>query len=208
VKVLADNLEWTTALGNAFSMQQSEVMDAVQRMRKKAEANGALFSTQHQTVQTTQIDGKSVIVIEPADSETLSVPEYDSTAVYGVSAYPYPAIYSSPENYAAGAAIAFGAAVEMGAWAGGGWAWRCDWRNRTVTVNEQNDFISAVRAGRFGGARRVMSPPAGVNVGPPTPPKQATPPPPPPRRTGPPDPFGKLGGNTWPYASRQSACFA
>ena len=38
VKRLADDIQWTTALGNAFLSQQSDVMDAVQRMRKKAKA--------------------------------------------------------------------------------------------------------------------------------------------------------------------------
>ena len=36
VKQLADNIKWTTDLGNAFLAQQNDVMDAVQRMRKKA----------------------------------------------------------------------------------------------------------------------------------------------------------------------------
>jgi hypothetical protein len=36
VKRLADDIQWTTDLGNAFLAQQSDVMDAVQRMRKKA----------------------------------------------------------------------------------------------------------------------------------------------------------------------------
>ena len=37
VKQLADNIKWTTDLGNAFLAQQNDVMDAVQRMRKKAQ---------------------------------------------------------------------------------------------------------------------------------------------------------------------------
>jgi hypothetical protein len=36
VERLADDIQWTTDLGNAFLAQQSDVMDAVQRMRKKA----------------------------------------------------------------------------------------------------------------------------------------------------------------------------
>src|SRR4029453_15592423 len=35
VKRLADDVQWTTDLGNAFLAQQSDVMDAVQRMRQK-----------------------------------------------------------------------------------------------------------------------------------------------------------------------------
>ena len=40
VKRLADDIQWTTDLGNAFLAQQSDVMDAVQRMRKKATDDG------------------------------------------------------------------------------------------------------------------------------------------------------------------------
>jgi len=36
VKRLSDDIQWTTDLGNAFLAQQSDVMDAVQRMRIKA----------------------------------------------------------------------------------------------------------------------------------------------------------------------------
>ena len=42
VKRLGDDIQWTTDLGNAFLAQQSDVMDAVQRMRKKAEGQGHL----------------------------------------------------------------------------------------------------------------------------------------------------------------------
>jgi len=42
VKRLANDIQWTTDLGNAFLAQQSEVMDAVQRMRKKAQDKGNL----------------------------------------------------------------------------------------------------------------------------------------------------------------------
>ena len=37
VRRLADDIQWTTDLGNAFLAQQTDVMDAIQRMRKKAE---------------------------------------------------------------------------------------------------------------------------------------------------------------------------
>ena len=38
---LANDIQWTTELGNAFLAQQSDVMDAVQSMRKKAQGKGA-----------------------------------------------------------------------------------------------------------------------------------------------------------------------
>src|SRR6516225_468510 len=42
VKRMANDISWTTDLGNAFLAQQSDVMDAVQRMRKKAQDKGNL----------------------------------------------------------------------------------------------------------------------------------------------------------------------
>ena len=45
VKRLADDIQWTTDLGNAFLAQQKDVMDAVQRMRQKAQQAGELQST-------------------------------------------------------------------------------------------------------------------------------------------------------------------
>src|SRR5215468_7405470 len=56
VKRLADDIQWTTDLGNAFLAQQSDVMDAVQRMRKKAEGTGNLKSTEQQKVETKVVE--------------------------------------------------------------------------------------------------------------------------------------------------------
>src|SRR5262249_20810139 len=50
VKRLANDIQWTTDLGNAFLAQQKDVLDAVQRMRKKAEAKGTLKSNEQQKV--------------------------------------------------------------------------------------------------------------------------------------------------------------
>ena len=52
VKRLGDDIQWTTDLGNAFLAQQSDVMDAVQRMRKKAQDKGTLKTTEQQKVET------------------------------------------------------------------------------------------------------------------------------------------------------------
>src|SRR5262249_5643246 len=63
-KRLADDIQWTTELGNAFLAQQAEVMDAVQRMRKKAQDKGNLKSTEQQKVETKVVESKTVIVVE------------------------------------------------------------------------------------------------------------------------------------------------
>src|SRR6186713_775570 len=52
VKRLGDDIQWTTGLGNAFLAQQSEVMAACQRMRKKAKDKGTLETNEQQKVET------------------------------------------------------------------------------------------------------------------------------------------------------------
>jgi len=109
VKQLADNVKWTTDLGNAFLAQQDDVMAAVQRMRKTAEDKGNLRSNEQMKVETKTIESKQVIVIEQANPQVVYVPSYNPTVVYGPPVYPYPPVYYPPPGYyAAGMAISFG----------------------------------------------------------------------------------------------------
>src|SRR2546430_15065955 len=146
VKQLGDNIAWTSDLGNAFLAQQSDVMDAVQRMRAKAESAGNLKSSQQQTVQTQQVEGKSVVVIQQASPEVVYVPSYNPPVVYGPPVYPYPPIYYPPPGYyAAGAAISFGVGVAVGAaWGGhwGGWGYNCGWGHNDINVNVNNKYVN------------------------------------------------------------------
>src|ERR1700757_5051620 len=89
VKRLADDIQWTTDLGNAFLAQQGDVMDAVQRMRKKAQDKGNLKTTEQQKVETQVVENKSVIVIQQANPEVVYVPSYNPVVVYGPPVYPY-----------------------------------------------------------------------------------------------------------------------
>ena len=153
VKRLADDIQWTTDLGNAFLAQQSDVMDAVQRMRKKAQDNGNLKSTEQQKVETKVIESKSVIVVEQANPQVVYVPSYDPVVVYGPPVYPYPPIYYPPAGYyAAGMAISFGVGMVMGAFWGGGWGWGCGWGgNNDININNNNNFN---RNSNIGGGNR------------------------------------------------------
>src|SRR5579859_2184930 len=91
MKRLNDDVAWTTNLGNAFLAQQQEVMDAVQRMRQRAQQAGKLQSTPQENVQTTPDNGQPYIEIEPANPEVIYVPVYDPAWVWGPAAwYPYP----------------------------------------------------------------------------------------------------------------------
>ena len=141
VKRLADDIQWTTDLGNAFLSQQNDVMDAVQRMRKRAQDKGNLKSTEQQKVETKVIENKSVIVVEQANPQVVYVPSYDPVVVWGPPIYPYPPIYYPPAGYyAAGMALSFGVGVMMGAFWGGGWGWGCGWSDNNININNNNNF--------------------------------------------------------------------
>src|SRR5688572_915869 len=50
IAMMSDKLDWTQQLGDAVLAQQSDVMDAIQRLRAKAQANGKLETTKQQKV--------------------------------------------------------------------------------------------------------------------------------------------------------------
>lgn len=119
-------------------------MDAVQRMRFKAEQAGKLSSTGQQTVTTTSDSGQHVIEIEPADAQMIYLPEYDPTYIWGPPLYyPYASWYYP--RFAGGVYFGFGAGIPIGAYFGGGWGgwggwgWHPGWRGHNVIVN--NNFI-------------------------------------------------------------------
>jgi len=136
---LADDIQWATDLGNAFLAQQEDVMDAVQRMRKKAQDNGALESNEQQVVETEVVEEKTVIIVQPAQPEVIYVPTYSPTVVYGPPIYPYPPIYYPP-YHAGGAFVAFSVGVMWGAAIWGGSCCHCGWGHNNVNINVNNNF--------------------------------------------------------------------
>ena len=142
-KRLADDIKWTTDLGNAFLAQQSDVMDAVQRMRTKAKDAGNLKSNEQMKVETKAVETKTVVVIEQANPQVVYVPTYSPVVVYGPPVYPYPPIYYPPPSYyAAGVAIAFGVGIAIGSSYHGGWGYNCGWGHTNVYVNVNNNCVS------------------------------------------------------------------
>jgi hypothetical protein len=121
LEMMSTKLDWTQRLGDAVVAQQPDVMDAIQRLRAKAQANNKLTSTKQQTVTVGQVQGKQVIAIEPTDPDTVYVPYYDPAVVYGSWPYPdYPPYYWQPPYYiGAGllaAGLAFGAGYALANW--------------------------------------------------------------------------------------------
>ena len=147
LKRLNDDVTWTTNLGNAFLAQQQDVMDAVQRMRQRAEQAGKLASTPQETVETTNEGGQPVIQIVPANPDVIYVPVYDPAWIWGPPLwYPYPRWYWPPRTVmVGGVGFGFGIGINVGVFFGagwhgwGGWGWHPGWGNHTVIVN--NTFI-------------------------------------------------------------------
>ncbi len=137
--MMNDKLDMTQQLGDAFLGQQKEVLDAVQRLRAKAQAAGNLKTSKEQTVSTAQEGGTTVIKIEPANPQVVYVPTYNPTVVYGPWPYPaYPPYAYYPPGYVAGTAIfsfALGVAVGNAMWG------NCNWGSSNVTIN-QNTYNS------------------------------------------------------------------
>jgi hypothetical protein len=166
VKRLGDDIQWTSDLGNAFLAQQSDVMDAVQRMRKKAQEKGTLESTEQQRVETKVVESKTVVVIQQANPQVVYVPTYNPVVVWGPAYYPYPPIYYPPWGYAA---AAFGVGVAMGAFWSGGWGWGCGWGHNDIDINVNNNFNRNTNVGNInrgdrtniGSGNRASTRPAG-----------------------------------------------
>src|SRR5262249_5650808 len=125
-------LPWTQKVGDAVIAQQPDVMDAIQRLRSKAQANNKLITSKEQKVTTKQEQGRQVISIESAVPDTIYVPYYDPAVVYGPWPYAdYPPYYYYPPGYYAGGllatGLAFGAGYALGRWGANYWGGSINW---------------------------------------------------------------------------------
>src|SRR5215472_8239314 len=145
LSMMSSKLDWTQKLGDAVLAQQPDVMDAIQRLRQKAQANNKLQTTQQQKVSVTQEGSRQVIAIQPADPSTIYVPYYDPNVVYGGWPYPaYPPYYWGYPSYIGAGLIAgglaFGAGYALGRWASGG---GCCWGGGSFNWNQNNINIGS-----------------------------------------------------------------
>jgi hypothetical protein len=120
VKMMNDHLDWTTQLGDVFLAKPAEVMDAIQKLRKRATDSGFLKDTPEQKVTTKTVSApqqdegtwateapsaesngattkvtpavlkKEVITIQPAKTDTIYVPQYNPETVYQAPLAPPP----------------------------------------------------------------------------------------------------------------------
>ncbi|MGA3016748.1 MAG: DUF3300 domain-containing protein [Bryobacteraceae bacterium] len=171
--MLNQDVQWTTALGNAFLAQQADVMAAVQRMRARAQANGRLSTTPQQTVTTETQGEQTAIDIAPADPQVIYVPQYDPAYVWGPPAWGY-----YPPLYYAGYGFGFYPGINMGLYFGGwggwgyggwGWGWGPNWFGGGLFVNggffNRYGFRGGAFAGGIGGGRGLWQHDASHRLG-------------------------------------------
>ena len=137
---LNQDIRWTTDLGNAFLAQQPDVMNAVQQLRAKAQANGKLQSTPQETVTTQNQNGQSAIDIAPADPGQIYVPNYNPEWVWGPPVYGYypPLFYPGLDvgfSFFPGIDLGFYFGGGWGLWGGFGWGWGPDWFGGRILLN-------------------------------------------------------------------------
>jgi Protein of unknown function (DUF3300) len=117
LKWMDQNLEWTTAVGEAFLDQPADVMNSIQGLRAEALAAGNLTDTPQQQV----VQEEAVIRIVPAQPDVIYVPQYDPEVVY---VQPY------TQDFAP--LLTFGAGFAVGSWLN----YDCDWGRRSVYVGQ------------------------------------------------------------------------
>ena len=132
LSMMDEQLAWTQKLGDAFLAQRAELMDAIQRLRARAQAEGTLASTPQQVVTVEPTPGQPIIGIEPAASGVVYVPTYDPLVVYGPWPYPaYPPYYYYPPGWVVGAFFTFGVGIVVGTALWG----RCDWHHHRIDLD-------------------------------------------------------------------------
>jgi len=118
VSTMAQQIDWTSGVGAAFTADRSAVFTSIQRLRQQAQAAGKLKTTAQQEVDTrTTATGQEVIVIEPANPQIVYVPQYNPQTVYTTSTVVVQETDDSDAAVAAGligftAGIALGAAID------------------------------------------------------------------------------------------------
>lgn len=120
--MMASDPGWTRQLGDAFLGQQQDVMEAVQRERRKARDFGYLRSNGQIVV-----GGGPYVTIVPANPNYIVLPYYDPAVVF----------YAPRPGFYVGSAIGFRFGVTIGpAFRPWGWGYnRFDWDRHAIYVN-------------------------------------------------------------------------
>src|SRR6266851_3751947 len=163
-----DSLAWTSSLGEAYYNQPADVMNAIQVLRNMAMAAGTLKSTPQQKVEVqpappavqggAQPSVQQTVIVQPALPNTVYVPQYNPTSVYGAPV-PAPAGYSGSDLLLTGV-LSFGAGILLGSLINNGNNnWGCNWYggggssvkyNNKIYVTNNNVYPGRYPAGGGG----------------------------------------------------------
>ena len=139
---MAEQIAWTTLLGQSFTSDRNAVFASIQRLRQQARNVGTLKDSAQQEVETkTTSTGQEVIVIEPTNPQIVYVPQYNPAVVYTQAPTTTVIVQEdddADEAIAAGligftAGIAIGAAIDNNyyygpyGWHGGGYMYNDAW---------------------------------------------------------------------------------
>ena len=108
--MMADKIDWTTSLGQAYVYQSTDVMTSIQRLRAMAHNAGNLVSNQQQQV----IEEGNYIRIDPYQPQYIYIPVYDPSIVYYRHSY---------GGGFGGNFISFSAGFFIGAWLNNDFDW-------------------------------------------------------------------------------------
>jgi hypothetical protein len=169
---MAQYMQWTEQLGNAVLVQRGDVMDAIQRLRARANQEGYLRDPQFDRYERVEVAGPNQIIIQPLTNDYY-VPYY-SPQIFFVR--PHPGFYGV---FSFGPAVSIGVGFAPFGWGAVGFGWRehsilfdqhpweRSWVNRGAYVHpyaqpyrrldsprvEQHEYRPAERGGDRGGDR-------------------------------------------------------
>jgi hypothetical protein len=171
IEMMADKIDWTTSIGQAYVNQSTDVARAVQHLRHLARSEGNLVSTPQEEV----LEHDDYIAITPYQPQFIYVPVYDPAIIYFRRPY-------------WGPAITFGVGFPIGAWLnldfrwgfGGGWGgvyytgwrregwgggcWNCGWIGRCRDrIDIRNNVYINNRYERINVNRTVINRTVNVN---------------------------------------------
>jgi len=191
LQTMNDNLAWTSDLGEAYYNQPADVMNAIQALRNMAVNAGTLKSTAQQQVElqppppaaqgSMQPSVQQTVIIQPAQPNTVYVPQYNPTTAYGAPVAAPPG-YSGSDLLLTGV-LSFGAGILLGSLINNGNNnWNCGWYggggssvkyNNKIYVTNNNVYPGRYPAGGGGYRPPAYRPPNGNYPRPGYPPRPA-----------------------------------
>lgn len=129
IERMSVELDWTRRLGDAFLLQEDQVIAAIQDLRERAEAAGTFDTLEHARAKR---EG-DVIIIEPANSQIVYVPYYTPHVVYGGWWWPgYPPHYWHAPGVVTSAGFYWGGGILISS---GFYFSTFDWGHRHIVIS-------------------------------------------------------------------------